>query len=31
LRGREDVHFEHADWVWAYGSIPDLVDPEFGD
>jgi hypothetical protein len=25
----EDVDFEHADGMWADGSVPDFVDAEF--
>jgi hypothetical protein len=31
LGGREQIHFEHADRVWADGPVENLVDAEFGD
>lgn len=31
LRGREEVHFEHGDGVWADGFVEEGVDAEFGD
>jgi hypothetical protein len=28
LLGRKDVDFEHADWMWSDGFVPDFVDTE---
>jgi len=31
LRGREEVYFEHSNWVGPNGLFEEAVDAEFGD